>query len=80
MGTARVSMDVFEQNYFDVSINGFTMGEETSAEIKMDISEWFKDTYTWDLSVYDTPLMTNYDAQLLMNQNGQTVFSLGEIN
>lgn len=80
MGTARVSTDVFEQNFFDVSINGFIMGEETSAEIKMDISEWFKNTYTWDLSLYDSPLMTNYDAQLLMNQNGQTVFSLGEIN
>ncbi len=80
MGTARVSTDVFEQNFFDVSINGFIMGEETSTEIKMDISEWFKNPYTWDLSVYSTPLMTNYDAQLLMNQNGQSVFSLGVVN
>lgn len=80
MGTARVSTDVFEQNFFDVSINGFIMGEETSAEIKMDISEWFKNPYTWDLNVYNTPLMTNYDAQLLINQNGQSVFSLGEVN
>lgn len=80
MGTARVSTGVFEQNYFEVTLNGFTTTGDATVEIKMNIDEWFKNPNTWDLNVYDTPLMPNYDAQKMMNQNGQTVFSLGEVN
>lgn len=80
LGTARVSTGVFEQNYFDVIIGGVELGKENvTIEIKMNIAEWFKNPYQWDLNVYSTPLMPNYDAQILMNQNGRSVFSLGEI-
>ena len=34
---------------------------------------------TWNLNEYDVNLMGNYDVQLLMNQNGSSVFSLVSI-
>ena len=45
----------------------------------MDVSEWFKNPNTWDLNEYDVNLMVNYDVQLLMNQNGSSVFDLVSI-
>lgn len=80
MGTARVSAGVFEQNYIDVTLDGFTTTGDATLEIKMNIDEWFKNPNTWDLNVYDTSLMPNYDAQIMMRQNGRTVFRLGEVN
>lgn len=80
MGTARVSPGVFEQNFFDVSLGGFTTNEDTTIEIKMNIDEWFKNPNTWDLDTHNINLMPNYNAQKLMQQNGASVFSLGEIN
>lgn len=80
-GTARVSEGVFEQNYlsFDFERN-FTISGDTSIEIKMDVSEWYKNPYTWDLNVYDTDLMMNYAAQKYMHDNGASVFSIGAIS
>lgn len=80
MGTARLSPGVFEANHFEVFINGFTNTSDASIEIKMNIAEWFKNPYTWDLETYNIDLMMNYDAQILMNQNGGSVFSLGNVN
>lgn len=80
MGTARLAPGVFEANHFEVFINGFTHTSDASIEIKMNIAEWFKNPYTWDLDTYSTDLMMNYDAQILMNQNGNSVFSLGTVN
>ncbi len=79
-GTARVSDGVFEQNFIPFDFNrNFTVSDDTTIEIKMDISEWYKNTYTWDLNVYNVDLMMNYDAQKHMHENGPTVFSIGEI-
>lgn len=78
MGTARVSDGVFEQNYFETEIDGFEFSSEREINIHMDISEWFENPIVWDLSVYNTSLMPNYDAQKMMHQNGESVFSLGE--
>lgn len=76
-GTARVSDGVFEQNFYVVNVPGtVTITNGITAEIIMDIAEWFRNPYTWDLDVYSTPLMPNYDAQKLMNQNASTVFSV----
>lgn len=75
-GTARVSDGVFEQNFVEVVIpNSLEVRPGKAIEIIMDISEWYKNPYTWDLSVYDTPLMGNYDAQKKMNLNAGSVFS-----
>ena len=79
-GTARVSEGVFEQNFitFDFDMD-FTISDDATIEIKMDISEWFKNPFTWDLNERSTDLMMNYLAQKDMNRNGKTVFSIGAI-
>lgn len=44
--------------------------------VKMNIAEWFKTPNEWDLNVLNQMLMPNYEAQILMNENGKSVFSL----
>ena len=44
----------------------------------MNIAEWFKNPNIWDLNQRNTVLMPNFEAQLLMSQNGKSVFSLGD--
>jgi hypothetical protein len=75
-GTAKVSDGDFEQNFVIITIpNLIEVREGGTIEIIMDISEWYKNPYTWDLSVYNTSLMANYDAQKKMNLNAGSVFS-----
>jgi hypothetical protein len=45
----------------------------------MNFAEFFKNPHQWDLNVLDTPLMPNYMAQKMMQDNVATVFSLGGI-
>ena len=79
-GTARVSMGVFEQNFVNLEFSSpITITDDANIEIKMNIAEWFKNPNTWDLNVYNTPLMPNYDAQKMMQQNVVSVFSIGSI-
>lgn len=75
-GTATVSEGVFEQNFVSFNLpNTLSLSEGNTININMDIAEWFRNPNTWDLNVYNTPLMPNYDAQKLMQQNAATVFS-----
>ncbi|MFL0353377.1 MbnP family protein [Xanthomarina sp. GH4-25] len=79
-GTAKISDGVFEQNF--VSFEFFpeiVIEPNTSIEIKMDLSEFFKNPIVWDLNTYNTSLMPNYDAQKMMQQNVGSVFSIGQI-
>lgn len=79
-GTARVSNGVFEQNFLTfIFTQNFTITNDATIEIKMNIAEWYKNPYTWNLNDYNTDLMMNYDAQKLMHDNGETVFSIGAI-
>jgi len=64
---------------FSLNIGAATIGGNTNIQIEMDVSEWFKNPTTWNLNEYDVNLMGNYDVQLLMNQNGSSVFSLVSI-
>lgn len=80
MGTMVLPNGDFGQNFFDVTIDGFTMSNDIDINIEMNIAEWFKNPITWNLNTYDINLMPNFDAQLMMNQNGQSVFSLGEVS
>lgn len=64
---------------FSLNIGAATIGGNTNIQIEMDVSEWFKNPTIWDLNEYDINLMGNYDVQLLMNQNGSSVFSLVSI-
>lgn len=75
-GTARVSEGDFEQNFVRIDLaNPLQIEEGAVVEIHMDIAEWFKNPNTWDLNIYNTGLMPNYEAQKLMQQNAATVFS-----
>jgi len=79
-GTARVSADVFEQNFAEITLpTPITITNNATIEIKMNIAEFFKNPNTWDLNVLDTSLMPNYDAQKMMQANVNTVFSIGNI-
>jgi hypothetical protein len=75
---------IYHANHFRVKMNaGSTFGinndVNTSIELKMNIAEWFKNTYQWDLNVYGPMLMPNYNAQLRMNENGRSVFDFDVI-
>lgn len=77
---ARVNNGVFEQNFISFDFNqNFTITADATIEIKMNIAEWYKNPYLWDLNLYNTDLMMNYEAQKRMNENGATVFSIGSI-
>ena len=75
-GTARVSEGVFEQNFITVDVDGLSIDGNSTIDIKMNLAEWFKNPNTWDLNELNGGLMGNYDAQIMMNQNGQNVFSV----
>ncbi len=75
-GTARVSMGEFEQNFITVDIDGLSIDSNATIDIQMNLAEWFKNPNTWDLNELNTGLMMNYDAQKMMNANGQNVFSV----
>lgn len=65
---------------FEVNLGQITVGENTQIEIKMNVAEWFKNPNTWDLTQLYTLLMMNYDAQIMMSENGAGgVFSLGAV-
>lgn len=48
----------------------------TTVTINMDLYEWFSNPNKWDLNELNTVLMPNYDAQLLIQANAASVFSL----
>ena len=76
-GTARVSEGVFEQNFITVTVDGLSIDSNATIDIKMNLAEWFKNPNTWDLNELSTGLMGNYEAQIMMNENGsQNVFSI----
>jgi uncharacterized lipoprotein NlpE involved in copper resistance len=70
---------------FGVSLGQISIGSNTSIEIEMNVAEWFKNPNQWDLNVLNTMLMPNFDAQIMMYENGSNfsnsngVFSLGTI-
>src|SRR5690606_1729523 len=70
---------VFEDTFFDVDLGPMTIGSDTNIEVKMNIAEWFKNPNTWDLNTLNSNLMGNFDAQVMMYENGQNVFTLGAV-
>lgn len=79
MGMANDMVSIFEQNYFKADLGAITITNNATIQIKMDISEWYKNPSTWDLNQYHSGLMGNYTAQKLMNTIGKDVFSLGVV-
>ncbi len=70
---------------FNVSFGQITIGSSTNIEVKMNVAEWFKNPNTWDLNVLNTVLMPNFDAQIMMFENGSNfavslgAFTLGDV-
>jgi len=90
MGTASKKVAgkrVHEDNHFrvrlwDMKNGGFELDGEDDVEIEinMNLEQWFTNTYDWNLNYMHMMLMPNYEAQRRMQENGQTVFSLGNVN
>lgn len=69
----------FQDTSFSVSLGSVSVGNNTQINVEADLYEWFSNPNTWDLNVLNTVLMPNFDAQVLMSQNGANVFSLVNI-
>ena len=67
---------------FEVNLGSWTVQNNEaggSLLIVADISEWFENPIEWNLNELYTMLMPNYEAQLMMAQNGPSVFRRGEV-
>jgi len=63
----------------EVNLGIINIAQGTNIEVKMSVAEWYRNPNLWDLNELYTVLMPNYDAQIMMFENGQTVFSLGDV-
>lgn len=68
-----------QDTFFTVNLGAVTVNNGTQIEIKVNIAEWFKEPNLWDLNVYNQMLMPNSTAQIMMYENGQDVFTFGEV-
>ncbi|OAB80074.1 MbnP family protein [Cochleicola gelatinilyticus] len=64
---------------FEVNLGTVSVGTTTNIEVKANIAEWFNNPITWDLNERFMVLMPNFQAQLDMKENGNTVFELGAV-
>ena len=64
---------------FEVELGNIQIVEGVGITIEMDVAEWFKNPNTWDLNVLHSMLMPNYNAQIMMSENGRSAFSLGAV-
>jgi hypothetical protein len=69
----------FEDTSFLVNLGTVIITNNAEIEIRMNLAEWFKNPNTWNLNELNTILMPNFEAQKMMNANGQSVFSLGQV-
>ena len=66
----------FQDTFFEIDLGEITISDGTNINVEMNIAEWFNNPNIWDLNVLNTMLMPNFDAQVLMFENGQNAFSL----
>ncbi len=69
----------FQDTFIEVDLGEVSITKEATFEIKMNIAEWFKSPNIWDLNVLNNMLMPNFNAQVMIFENGQNVFSLESI-
>ncbi len=67
-----------QDTFFTVNLGQVVIDNNTVIEVEANLAEWFKSPNLWDLNIYNTVLMPNSSAQIMMYENGQTVFSLSE--
>ena len=65
-----------QDTFFRVDLGAVTVGGDAEVNIAMNIAEWFKNPNTWNLNEYNQMLMPNSEAQIMMYENGQNVFTL----
>lgn len=68
-----------QDTFFTVNLGALTIANDVEIEVKANLAEWFKNPNSWDLNVLNQMLMPNSAAQIMMYENGQTVFTLGEV-
>ena len=68
-----------QDTFFEVDLGAISLNSDVGIEVRMNIAEWFKNPNTWNLNDLDTVLMPNSMAQIMMYENGRTVFSLGNV-
>lgn len=83
------AVDTSQPNNIQIEDTSFTVNLGTHSlsggpfysiiNVEINVAEWFKNPNTWDFSQLNSGLTTNYDAQIMMKENGQNVFSLGRI-
>ncbi|CAI8224936.1 MAG: Uncharacterised protein [Formosa sp. Hel1_33_131] len=69
-----------KDTYIQVDLGEVTINADVEFDISMNIAEWFKNPNNWDLNDYNQLLMPNSNAQILIYENGQNVFTLEGIN
>jgi len=66
---------------FTVNLGPLNATSSGAVVVNVDLAEWYKNPNVWNLNELYTMLMPNYDAQILMSQNGPSVFTRGvELN
>jgi hypothetical protein len=70
----------FEDTSFEVNLGTVVVASNPEIEIKMNLAEWFKNPNTWNLNELNSILMPNFEAQKMMHENGDSIFSLGAVN
>lgn len=68
-----------QPTFINVDLGVISITNNATIEVKMNVAEWFTGPNRWDLNVFNQMLMGNSSAQKMMNENGQNVFSLGEV-
>lgn len=70
---------IFQDTFFTVNLGEVIIRENAGIEVKMNIAEWFKNPNLWNLNDKHSMLMPDFNAQVEMYENGQTVFSIGNV-
>ncbi|NNE32947.1 MAG: hypothetical protein HKN40_11315 [Winogradskyella sp.] len=68
-----------QDTFFTVNLGAITVTSDIEIEVKANLAEWFKNPNVWDLNTLNQMLMPNSSAQIMMYENGQTVFTLGDV-
>jgi hypothetical protein len=74
------SIYAFVQNYFTVSLPGFsfhlTEGDTVSFKLSMNIEQWFENPHVYDHDYWGGAIMQNQPAMQMAKENGWNVFSI----
>ncbi|MBL4905627.1 MAG: hypothetical protein JKZ00_06380 [Flavobacteriaceae bacterium] len=73
---------IFQDTSFIVDLGIIEVGGIwfTNIRVNLDISEWFKNPYTWNLNNHNPGSTGDFDTQILMSENGKSAFSLKNIS